>query len=191
VIYNVRENTWYDTPIDRSGGNIVKALPLQIWADAVANSASGSTGYRLFRHEVGVDKVIADEQTAIRSFFETSQFGFVSGGPGGQGAENPNVNTRVLRIEPDMIQEGIMEAWVVGKKFPLSDTEVESERVEFEPAGSHAHDPDEPLQHDLEHIIDLRFQSRLPRLHMESNVQGGDYFSGKTLIHMEPGDERP
>lgn len=178
VIYNYRENTWYDTPISRSGGHPGRELPLFLMGDSQPNTASGSTGYRVFRHEVGVDSVIGENQVAIPSYFETSQFGFLTGGPGGQGAENPNVNTRVSRVEPDFKLVGGLSFTLKGKQFAMDSAMQESDPVDFTPGAT-------------ESKVDFREQRRLPTLRVESNEQGGDYFMGKCLVHMEPGDERP
>lgn len=180
VIYNVRENTWYDTPIDRSGGHGQRELPLQIWADDVPNYASsGATiGYRLFRHEIGVDSVIGEEQTAIESYFETSQFGFASGGVTGQGTENINDQTRIVRVEPDFVLEGSLTFELRGTAFAMDTVNETSDPVTFTPSAT-------------ESVVDFREQRRLPTLRVTSNEQGGDYFMGKCLAHLEPGDERP
>lgn len=181
VIYNYRENTWYDTPITRASGIAPRELPLQIWSDSASNNdgAGGVKGFRLFLHESGKDAVVNGQVAAIRSYWETSSFGWASGGPSGQGAENPNVLTRTTRIEPDYVGVGPLNFSLVGTSYAL-DTQGET----FPPDGPVAFQPKAS-----ESVVDLRSQIRLPRLHVESNTQGGDYFFGKTLIHNEPGDE--
>lgn len=180
VIYNYRENTWYDTPILRSGGCAPRELPLLLWADSVANTdgSGGVTGFRLYRHEIGKDAVVNGQVSAIRSYWESSNYGLATGGVTGQGQENPNVLTRTVRVEPDYVGSGPLEISLRGTSFAMDTQEQQTDPVTFEPRAS-------------ESVADFRTQIRLPRLRVESNTQGGDYFFGKTLLHNEPGDEHP
>lgn len=180
VILNVRENTWYDTPLTRASGFPARELPLTLMSDSQSNtdSSGGVTGYRIYQHETGKDKVVNGQETAIESYFETSDIGFVSGGPGGQGTENPNANTRITRIEPDFKQQGEMTVVVRGSSYPQSSDVNDSAAVAFDPGMV---DPA---------VCDVRDQRRLMRLKFSSNTQGGDYHMGKPLLHLEPGDER-
>lgn len=182
LIYNVRENTWYDTPINpdfsggRSAGFPARELPVTYMAEAVPNTTGGLTSYRVFQHEFGVDKVTGESQTAIRSYFETSDIGFASGGPSGQGTENPNAQTRITRVEPDFVQSGDMTMVVTGSSY-ANETPTDSESYPVPESADAA-------------TVDAREQKRLLRLRFESNVIGGDYMAGKLLMHLEPGDER-
>lgn len=184
VIFNVRENTWYDTMLPASGtrasGFPARELPIVFMADASPNtdSAGGVTGRRIFQHEFGKDRVIGEDQTSILSYFETPRIGFATGGPGGQAAESPNVQTRITKLEPDFAQSGSMTVKVIGTSYAKDEDEIESSPKTFAPSSP------------TPAVVDLREQRRLLRLRFESNVQGGDYHMGKPLVHLEPGDER-
>lgn len=174
IIFNVREGSWYDTPVDRSAGYHARVLRFPMWADAESNEATGSTAYRMFKQESGTDIVVGSDQTALPSYIETSDLGFATGGPGGDGQENANVNTRITRVEPDFVQTGGMTVQVRGSQHAQGDEEVSDE---------YTFDPDTPT-------VDLRTQQRLLRLRFSSNTAGGDFHMGKVIIHLEPGDIR-
>lgn len=175
VIFNVREGTWYDTPTARSAGYPPKVLRWPVWADANSNSDDGFTDkYRMWQHEYGVDEVRGQVQVAIPSYAETSAFGIVGDGTGQDGQPADNFWTRVERIEPDIKQVGPMTAQLRG--------------------GIHARSPDElgdllPVAQDAT-VVDLRGQRRLPRLRFTSNVLGGDYHFGRTILRLSKGDAR-
>lgn len=182
VVYNVRENTWYDTPITRATGFPARELPLVLMSDSASNtdSTGGVTGFRIFQHEFGKDKVVNGVQTAINSYFETSDLGFATGGiSGGQAQENANVMTRITRLEPDFRQTGPMTVVVTGEAYAQSSKTVDSTERVFQPTSA---DPA---------TVDMREQRRELRLRFASNVEGGDYHMGKVLMHLEPGDQRP
>lgn len=170
VIYNYREGVWYDTPIARSSGDGARVLPFPVWA----SNEMDQDRYRIYRHETGVDRVTGQNQVAIPSYFETSDMGFASGGPSGQGAANPNVQTKVIRVEPDFTQVGDMTLEITGGPTASSDDDASSP-VTFSP--------------DTE-VLDFKVQRRMMRLRFASNTTGGDYHMGKVLVHMEAGDGR-
>lgn len=188
VIYNVRENTWYDTPVLRAAGFPARVMTFPTWADSASNDVVSDGTYRIYRHEFGTDAVIGESQTAIRSYFETSQVGFASGGPAGDGTENMNVQTRITKIEPDFVQSGDMSVIVTGTSYAQDDEVIESDPFMFSPQSPFPTPTDGVAQPQA--VINTAEQRRLLRLRFESNVAGGNYHAGKVLMHLEPGDER-
>lgn len=184
VIYNVRENTWYDTPLPdnrgRAAGFPARELPIIFMSDTLSNtdSSGGATGFRIFQHEFGKDMIVGEDQLPVRSYFDTSNIGFASGGPSGDGAENLNAQTRITSLEPDFKQTGDMTVLVLGSSY------AQDEDVQESSAKTFSAEMDPPAK------VDLREQRRLLRLRFESNALGGDYHMGKCLAHLEPGDER-
>ena len=170
IVYNVREGSWYDTPISRSAGYPAKVLHFPIWADSQPNSDSTPNSYRLYRQETGLDAVTADNQSAIRSFFETGSVSFATED---DAPETMNAQTRIMKLEPDFKMAGRMSMTVTGSSNAQADV-VDEEPVFF--------DPDTP-------DVDVVTQRRVMRLRFESNESGGDYHMGKTLLHLEPGDQ--
>ena len=129
----------------------------------------------LWQHEIGTDEVIDTTSNAIESSFETSDLGWVAGGPAQTSPVGDNFWLRIERIEPDFIQSGTMSVQVTGRPFAQSQ-DVISDPFYF--------DPDTGK-------IDMREQRREIRLRFTSNVQGGNYQLGKTLLNATIGDTRP
>lgn len=171
IIYNVRENSWYDIQLPRSSGFSSRVFRYPLMYGSEIN---GVSGYSNFIHEFGRDAIFGGNQVAIPSGFETSDFGYPTGGAAGGQPVGSSYWTRVIRVEPDFIQEGDMTLQVVGEKFAQSETE-ESQVFTFEPNTGK---------------IDLREQYRHIRLKFRSNVSGGDYQMGRIILHLEPGDVR-
>jgi len=129
----------------------------------------------LWQHEIGTDEVIGDSTNAIESYFETSDLGWVQGGPSQPSPIGDNFWLHLERMEPDFIQSGEMTFQVTGRSF------AQAEDVTSPP---YAFSPDTRK-------IDLREQRRELRLIFTSNVQGGDYQLGRLLLHANVGDVRP
>lgn len=172
VIFNVREKCWYDVELGRSAGYYSQFLHYPIWANS---STEGSGSYGLYLHEKGRDSVIGNDQTAIKSYFTTADFGYPTGGGASQQSlEGLNRWTRLTRVEPDFIQEGNMTVTVSGKEFAQGD-DTTPQTLTFTPTTGK---------------VDMRSQFREILLTFESNEVGGFYEAGKILVHTEPGDIR-
>ena len=129
----------------------------------------------LWQHEIGTDEVIETTSNAIESSFQTSDLGWVAGGPSQASLVGDNVAVNLERIEPDFIQSGTMTFQVTGRPYAQSQ-DVTSDPYYF--------DPDTGK-------IDMREQRREIRLIFTSNVQGGNYQLGKVLMSADIGDVRP
>ena len=129
----------------------------------------------LWQHEIGTDEVVATISNAIESSFQTSDLGWVAGGPSQASLVGDNVAVNLERIEPDFIQNGTMSFQVTGRPYAQS-ADVTSDPYYFEPNTGK---------------IDMREQRREIRLIFTSNVQGGNYQLGKVLLSADIGDVRP
>jgi hypothetical protein len=129
----------------------------------------------LWQHEIGTDEVIDTVSNAIESSFQTSDLGWVAGGPSQGSLVGDNVALNLERVEPDFIQNGTMSFQVTGRPYAQS-ADVTSDPYYF--------DPDTGK-------IDMREQRREIRLIFTSNEQGGDYQLGKVLLSASIGDVRP
>jgi len=129
----------------------------------------------LWQHEIGTDEVIFESSNAIDSYFQTSDLGFVAGGPAQTSPVGENFWVNLERVEPDFIQEGEMTLQVTGRPYAQS-SDVPSQEYPF--------DPDTGK-------IDMRQQRREIRLRFRSNVSGGNYQMGKVLLSVTLGDVRP
>ena len=146
-------------------------------ASATVTATFNTTAGRitLWQHEIGTDVIINDVASAIESSFQTSDLGWVQGGPSQTQPVGDNFWLNLERIEPDFIQSGEMTFQVTGRSFAQS-ADVTSEPYVFTPDTGR---------------IDMREQRREIRLIFTSNVQGGDYQLGRVLLTATLGDVRP
>jgi hypothetical protein len=145
---------------------------------ATFNTTAGRV--TLWQHEIGTDEVNNTSSSAIESYFETSDLGWVGGGPTQsppvpQGGVGENYWLHLERVEPDFIQSEVMSLQVTGRPFAQG-TDVYSAPYYFDPNTGK---------------IDMREQRREIRLRFTSNVQGGNYQMGKILLSANVGDVRP
>jgi hypothetical protein len=169
VIYNVRENTWYDTALPESGrsaGGYNNAFMAPILVDAVPTAS----GYRTWVHEQGVDMIDGTLAEPVQSYFETADLSPV--------AQGNNEYLRISVIEPDFVQNGPMTVQVTGRANARA-PEVYSSIFTF---------PDQASQ-PYEQIVMLKEQRRELRLRFESNALYGDYQMGQIIGHLETGDK--
>lgn len=174
AIFNVRENCWYDTPLPnggRSAGYFAQGLKFPVMAGSVA----GPNGFSLWQHEVGLDQVVGSTLSPIRSFFETGWFG----GP----KQTPPTDQGISfhQLEPDLEIVGNLQAWLIGAANARS-PEVTSETVTIPQV------PGVPQEQFAS--FTPKMLSRLLRLHVESNVLGGNYIGGRNIQHSDNSDAR-
>lgn len=171
IIYNVRENTWYDTtlPADgRTAGQFANAYAAPVLTGAAANS---SGKFNVWIHERGLNAIDGSSQTAILSYFQTSDLNSL--------VQGQNASLRITAIEPDFVQSGVMEVQVSGKenaRAPL----VEGVSTTFPATATQPH----------EQIVVRKDQFRELRVKFTSNTVDGDYQMGQIIAHIDTGDER-
>ncbi len=176
VIYNIPEQTWYDTPLPNGGRAAAEnaasyRFPL---ASGVATDSGGTS--ILWQHEIGLDEISGSPQSskAIRSFFTTGDYSRIM--PGGS-VPPANRAFHVAIIEPDFVQAGDMTVQVVGNANARAAT-VASEIKTFPAVPNTPH----------EQVVMLKTQRREMRFRFESNTLGGNYRLGQTLVHIEEAD---
>jgi len=164
-IYNVAHNVTLIT--------VTSAFPSILNVDTAFYSIGG--GYGIWQHEVGLNKVTLNAETAILSNFTTCDISWVGGSPTAHNSPSINRRTHLRRIEPDFVQAGTLNMSVLGKPFAQG---LEEDSGPF------------PFTPDIGKI-DLRIEHREVRLKFESNEIEGNYELGRILITAEFGDERP
>ncbi len=170
VIYNVRENTWYDTELPnlgRSAGSFNNSFAAPILTGV---QGSGSD-YRVWVHEQGVDEIDGPNINPIRSYFETADLSSLTQGK--------NEYVRITRIEPDFVQNGPMTVQITGRANARA-PEVYSSIFTFV-------DP-EDVTEPQQQIVMLKEQRRELRARFESNAVYGDYQMGQIIGHISTGD---
>ena len=128
----------------------------------------------LWEHEIGKDLVQGTSVLAIESYFVTSDLGVVAGGPATFSPVGENKWTRVERVEPNFVQTGPLDLYVVGRPYADEVDQVTGPYT-FAPGTGK---------------IDMKEQRRILRLKIVSNVAGGDYVTGKIIVDADTGDVR-
>jgi hypothetical protein len=154
---------------------IVHMVSAATFVDTETITSSGFSGtltshyslYSMFIHEKGLNRIEGGNELAIESYITTADFGL----PANQGI---NRLTRLVRVEPDIIQNGNVSLEVLGRDYANSDETIDGPFV-FTNATEK---------------IDLRVQRRHLQLRFSSNELNGSYEMGKTILWTEPGDLR-
>ena len=201
VIYNYRENTWYDCELPNGGRSAgiyaqvyrsplmagIQPVPLPFGDYRVSEGGdlritedgrqrvtdTGLTTYKIWRHEIGVNEIDGASINAIQSYFETADISMLL-------SDTPrSVALGVKCIEPDFVQSGDMSVQITGRINARS-PEVKSAPLFFP---DHASTPAEQLVFFKEQRRELRFR-------FESNTVDGDYQVGQIIAHLDMGDGR-
>jgi hypothetical protein len=198
VIYNVRENTWYDCELPNGGRSaavsptvfpkpIMTGVVPSLSAEQVRVTEANDTRiteasdvrvtqdsnidqYRLWLHETGVDEIDGLNIQPVLSFFETADMSLPV-------TAQENKALQVLMLEPDFVQTGDMTVAVHGRANARS-PEVETVPMVF---------PATPAT-PQEQVVYFKTERRQLRFRFESNTIGGDYQMGLILAHVQPGD---
>lgn len=202
VIYNVREDTWYDTELPnggRSAGIYAQVFKSPLLSGVVPISPgepalritesddsritevdsdfritnTGYDRYKIWRHEWGVDEIDGSSINAVQSYFETGDISLLTVDDAKSRA------VRVSMIEPDFVQSGDMTVQITGR-INARAPEVYSEPRTF------VAEPQTPEQQQ----VFFKEQRRELRFKFESNTVGGNYQMGQVIVHLEPADGR-
>ena len=169
VIFNVRENTWYDTQlpgVGRTAAVFSNAYAAPLLSDAEAYTG----GYKTWIHEQGRDAVDGIITNPIPSWFETADFSMLSKGE--------NSEMRIARIEPDFVQTGDMEVTVMGR-INARAPEVSGASFTFNATATSPQ----------EQTVMLKEQRREMRVKFYSNSVSGDYQMGQIIAHVGAADK--
>lgn len=173
VIYNIRENTWYDTELPnggRSAGKFATVYQYPFMMGIELNT--GSNAYSLWQHEFGVDEINGSALNSIPSRFTTADISLV--------ADPNSPKNRALRcsiVEPDFLQKGEMTCQITGRANARSP----------EVAGPIKTFPETPSSPE-EQVVFFKEERREMRFTFGSNTVGGDYQMGQCIAHIEIAD---
>jgi len=171
VIYNVRENTWYDTELPNSGRASASFSPAFAAPLMTGVTNQNGLGFKVWRHEIGLNEIDGVTVNPIPSYFETSDLSLTV-------MNNQNRKLKISYIEPDFVQVGNMTVEVTGRANARAPT-VTSNVVTF---------VDNPGSDPAAQIVPFKEQRREMRVKFTSNAVDGDYQMGQVLMHVEPGD---
>ena len=169
IIYNVREQTWYDTELPLSGRSAGQfnngyAAPILTGVEQT------ESGYQVWIHEKGVDEINGQAINPIPSWFETGDLSSM--------AQGKSEYIRISMIEPDFVQSGDMTVQVTGRANARS-PEVYGTTFTFP----------ETAEQPYQQVVMLKEQRRELRVKFESNAFNGDYQMGQIIAHIESGDK--
>ena len=196
VVYNVREQTWYDTELPNGGrsagefsptygkplltgvvqsdfrpnNRITETGDLRITEDGNQRIVESEEGYLLWQHETGTDEIDGQNITAVPSFFETADMSLMVG----QGVSKW---IRVEMIEPDFVQSKNMTVQLTGRTNAKAGEVAGPERIIYAT-------PSDPYQQ----VVWFKEERRELRFKFTSNTIGGDYQMGQVIAHIEPAD---
>lgn len=177
VIYNYKENVWYDTPLPASGRSAAHFEQIYQYPVMTAATENSSGEYSAFQHEYGLDEISGTPPIpiAIRSSAQTHEFNSIVPEFGGK---DQSLSYEVL--EPDFDQVGdllldISSRYNARQRTPSVEPQI------LIPGGEYS--PDEEL-------TGLNVTARLTKFKVTSNEQGGNYVWGTPLLHVGPGDGR-
>lgn len=179
VVYNVRENSWYDTELPNSGrtcGQYAQVFqsPLMTGVDADQDTSK----YKLWQHEFGSDEIDGHRINAVYKAYETNEFYLPTlSGQAGDIASKTSIVCNI--VEPDFIQSGDMSIIVKGRANARSSESVSTPYV-FPDTATDA----------SEQLVTIRETARYMRFRIESNTQGGNFQHGRLWFHVQPGDAR-
>lgn len=179
VIYNVRENTWYDTPLPADGRSA--AYFAQAWQYPVLGGASSYMGgFNMWQSEFGTDEIVGNTVNAIESFILSPSASIVGGGLtflGSASASPESVNTQMVRFEPDFKIGNSITFTTLGRDYPMDqDSILNTRTIMQQPSGNQ---------------YDLQVQKRYLRWQIGCNSQGGSFIMGTPLLHYRNGDRNP
>jgi hypothetical protein len=178
VIYNIRENAWYDTAISRSCGDFDQKFQFPIWCD---NTQSGGT-YPVWQHEYGNNKNVNGVITAINKYIEGPDLSFCAFSPAGS-FTGLDRQVKLDRVEPDFLgfpdingnlKTGDITLVANGRNYAQS-VPTPSDTFTFD---------------NTDGKIDIRYQARLMTLKFTSNVVDGFFEMGQLLLNLIVGDGR-
>jgi hypothetical protein len=194
VIYNVREQTWYDTELPNSGRSAgqyaqvfssplvvgvidtetvgyrgTQTSELRVTEDDQPRIINDPKGYVVWQHEYGTDEINGTQIRPVQSFFETADMSLLT-------SEQPqNMAVRIEYMEPDFILSGNMTVQVTGR------ANARAGEVTSDPQIIYATLTDRQQQ-----LVYFREIRREMRFRFESNTLGGNYQMGQIIAHIEP-----
>ena len=198
VIYNIRENTWYDCELPNTGRSAAVSptvFPKPLMTGIVPSIApdevrvtedsdtrvteddnvrvvenSGVDQYKLWIHEVAQDEIDGLSILPVLSFFETADMSLPV-------MTQENKALQVLMVEPDFVQSGDLTMQVTGRANARAPEVFSEIKTIYE-------NPPTPQ----DQVVYFKTQRRELRFRFESNALGGDYQMGLVLAHVQPGD---
>lgn len=184
VIYNKRENYWYDTPLPvdgRSAAYFAQTFPYPIMSSALGLTPIGQNSgvdYPLWQHEYLTDEIRGNQVNAIDSFVVSPSLSSVGGGLSlfsSPAAAPSDTWTEYAFFEQDMLFGSSLILTILGRMYPQDQDAILDQRT--------------IVKNQTENYYDVQVQERYLRWKIESNCQGGYFIVGQPLIAYRDGDK--
>lgn len=176
IIYNVRENTWYNTKLPRDGRSAAYfaqswQYPVLSGANPIVGSSGGAGTYQMWQSEYGRDEIIDNNVNAIESFVVSSDLCIVGG-------TLPPMSdttrwTQLVGLEPDWDYGSSLSIDILTRTFAQDDNIIAQSNI--------------ITQGD--NYFATQIQARYIRWKIGSNCQGGYFVTGNPLIRYREGDQ--
>ena len=187
VIYNVVDNTWYDTDIERAAGYFDNTGGNMYTVGKNLSPYEDDNNNYVWQHEVGNDQVnlykaVAQQVLPIPSFFTTPIISYATYNRLKQPA-GIDSTIKIMRIEPNLVptDQINMTININSYEYPLSQA-VSSGEI-----------PITEEQDDIRIVspkIDIEYQGGNINFTFKSNGLGSGYQMGTTFVVAKVGDNR-
>jgi hypothetical protein len=178
IIYNVRDQIWYDTPLPeqgRSSGFFSAGLLGPIMTGTQLNTFnSGTNQSNLYQHEYGKDALYGPSVSAVQSSFTTAQFTPFDASPASEESQ------AIRRVEPDFVQSGDLSMNIITQANARAPQQV----VGPFPVTSSINTT------SFTQTVPAIAAGRLISFQFVSSTLGGDYQCGRIIAHSESFGER-
>ena len=172
-VYNVRENTWYDTPLPTDGRSA--AYFAQSWQYPImfgANQRSGA--YQLYQHEYGYNDILGNQVNAIPSYVISADLSIIGGGI--PPISSTSKWTQLVGFEPDFLYGSSMNIDILIRIFAQDTNTLAQTNI---------------ITQNSRNYFDTQVQGRYIRYKIGSNVQDGYFIMGEPKILYKDSDQTP
>ncbi len=178
IIYNVRENSWYNTPLPRDGRSAAYfaqswQYPVLFGANTIPNNMGDPATYQLWQSEYGRDEVIGGDVNAIESFVVSSDLCIVGGTL--PPMSSTNRWTQLVGLEPDFDFGSSLNIDILTRQYAQDANIVAQTNVISQG----------------DNYFATQIQARYIRWKISSNSQGSYFIMGNPLIYYREGDATP
>jgi len=187
VIYNVVDNTWYDTGIERAAGYFDNTGGNMYTVGKNLSPYEGDNNSYVWEHEVGNDQVnlykeVEEQVKPIPSFFTTPIISYATFNPQKQVA-GIDYNIGIERIEPNIVatEKIKMTVSINTYEYPASTPVTATYNLT----------EDGELENIIRPAINERIQGRNINFTFKSEGIGSGYQMGTTFVLAEIDDGRP
>lgn len=190
VIYNVVDNTWYDTDIERAAGYFDNTGGNMYTVGKNLSPYEGDNNSYVWQHEVGNDQVnlykeVDQQVKSIPSFFTTPIISYATFNPQKQVA-GIDYNIGIERIEPNIVGTDKVNMTVTINRYEYPGSTIIPQR-----SYDLTEQDEETGKRIIKPVIMTRVQSRNINFTFKSEGIGSGYQMGTTFVLAEIDDGRP